>query len=140
MQNHLRINIMQPQNHVHWSTKSRFCNCWNGVLNNRAIASYLFMEYFLCLWFIVIFIHYLTQKAHFHFQKLVIFSSFWVNCRIMLEPVPAQPLPLRNIDLSILVFLNEHENNNTNKATPYASLYNTNYIHCLYNLQLLNQS
>ena len=62
----------------------------------------------------------------------------------MLEPVPALPLPLRNIDLSIVVLLNKHENNNINKAKPYAiSFDNTNYIHCLYtfyNLQLLNQS
>ena len=59
----------------------------------------------------------------------------------MVEHVPAKPLPLRNIDLSIVVLLNKHENNNINKATPYAiSFNNTNYIHCLYNLQLLNQS
>ena len=59
----------------------------------------------------------------------------------MLEPVPALPLPLRNIDLSIVVLLNKHGNNNINKAKPYAiSFDNTNYIHCLYNLQLLNQS
>ena len=59
----------------------------------------------------------------------------------MLEPVPAKPLPLRNIDLSIVELLNKHENNIINKATPYAiSFANTNYIHCLYNLQLLNQS
>ena len=59
----------------------------------------------------------------------------------MLEPVPAQPLPLRNIDLSITVLLNKHVNNNISKATPYAiSLDNTNNIHCLYNFQLLNQS
>ena len=59
----------------------------------------------------------------------------------MLEPVPAQPLPLRNIDLSIVVLLKKHENNNINKATPYAiSFENTNNIHCLFNLQLLNQS
>ena len=59
----------------------------------------------------------------------------------MLEHVPAQPLPLRNIDLSIIVLLNKHENNNINKATSYAiSLDNTNNIHCLYNLQLLKQS
>ena len=59
----------------------------------------------------------------------------------MLEPVTAQPLPLRNIDLSIVVLLNNHENNNINKATTYTiSLDNTNYIHYLYNLQLLNQS
>ena len=97
------------------------------------------MEYFLCLWFIAIFIHYLTQKAHFHFPKLVKFLSFWVNCRIILEPGTAQPLPLRNIDITVL--LNKHENNNINKATPYAiSLDNTNYIHGLYNLQFLNQS
>ena len=64
-----------------------------------------------------------------------------MNCSIMLEPVPAQPLPLRNIDLSIVVLLNKHENNDINKATSYAiSLDNTNYIHCLYNLQFLNQS
>ena len=37
--------------------------------------------------------------------------------------------------------LNKHENNDINKATPYAiSLDNTNYIHCLYNLQFLTQS
>ena len=126
---------------VRGEIKSRFWDCWNGFLNNRAIAAYLFMEYFLRLWFIAIFIHYLTQKAHFHFLKLVIFLSFWVNCCIMLEPSPAQPLPLRNIDLSIVVLLNKHENNNINKATPYAiSFDNTNYIHCLYNLQLFNQS
>ena len=59
-----------------------------------------------------------------------------MNCRIMLEHVPAQPLPLRNIGLSIVVLLNKLENNNTNKATPYAiSFDNTNYIHCLYNFQ-----
>ena len=59
----------------------------------------------------------------------------------MLEPSPAQPLPLRNIDLSIVVLLSKHENNNINKATPYAiSFDNTNYIHCLFNLQLLNES
>ena len=45
----------------------------------------------------------------------------------MLEPVPALPLPLRNIDLSIVVFLNKHENNNMNKANLYAiSFDNTN--------------
>ena len=113
----MRIYIMRPQNHVHWSTKSRFGDCLNGFLNNGAIAAYLFMEYFLCLWFIAIFILYLTRKAHLHFPKLVNFSSFLVNCRIMLEPVPAQPLPLQNIDLSIVVLLNKHENNNINKAT-----------------------
>ena len=118
-----------------------YWDCWNGFPNNPAIAAYLFMEYFLSLWFIAIFIHYLTQKAHFHFPKLVNVLSFWVNCRIMLEPVTAEPLPLRNIDLSIVVLLNKHDNNNINKATPYAiSLDNTNYIHCLYNLQFLNQS
>ena len=59
----------------------------------------------------------------------------------MLEPVPAQPLPLRNIDLSIIVLLDKHENKNINKATPNAiTLDNTSYVHCLYNLQLLNQS
>ena len=59
----------------------------------------------------------------------------------MLEPVPAQPLPSRNIDLSIIVLLNKHENESINKAAPYAiSLDNTNYVHCLYNLELLNQS
>ena len=59
----------------------------------------------------------------------------------MLEPVPAQPLPLRNVDLSIVVLLNKHDNNNINKVTPYAiSFDNTNYIRCLYNLKLLNQS
>ena len=59
----------------------------------------------------------------------------------MLKPVPAQPLPLRNIDLSIVVLFNKHDINNINKATPYAiSFDNTNYIHYLYNLQLLNQS
>ena len=59
----------------------------------------------------------------------------------MLEPVPAQLFLLRNIDLSIVELLNKHEHNNINKATPYAiSFDNTNYIHCLYNLQLLNQS
>ena len=54
--------------------KSRFWDRWNDFLNNRAIAAYLFMEYFLCLWCIVIFNHYLTQTAHFHFPKV------WVNC------------------------------------------------------------
>ena len=59
----------------------------------------------------------------------------------MLEPVPAQPLPLQNIDLSIVVLLNKHGNNNMNKATPYAiHLDITKYIHCLYNFKLLNQS
>ena len=59
----------------------------------------------------------------------------------MLEPVTAQPLPLWSIDLSIVVLLNKHENNNINKATSYTILLdNTNYIHCLYNLQFLNQS
>ena len=59
----------------------------------------------------------------------------------MLEPVPVQPLPLQNIDLSIIVLLNKHKNNNMNKATPYAIyLDNTKYIHCLYNFQLLNPS
>ena len=59
----------------------------------------------------------------------------------MLEHVPAQPLPLRNTDLSIVMLLNKHKNNEINKATPYAiSLDNTNFIHCLYNLQFLNQS
>ena len=78
-------------------------------------------------------------EGTFYFPKLVNFSSFWVNCSIMLEPVPAQPLRLRNIDLSIIVLLNKHENNNINKATSYAIwLDNTIHIHCLYNLQLLN--
>ena len=64
-----------------------------------------------------------------------------MNCRIMLEPVPTQPLPLRNIDISVVVVSNKHENDNINKATPYAiSFDNTNFIHCLFNLQLLNQS
>ena len=59
----------------------------------------------------------------------------------MLEPVPALPLPLRNIDISIVVLLNKNENNNIAKAKPYAiSFDNTNHIHCLYNRQLLNQS
>ena len=59
----------------------------------------------------------------------------------MLEPVPAQPLPLQNIDLYIIVLLDKQEHNNMKKATPYAIyLDNTKYIHCLYNLQLLNQS
>ena len=59
----------------------------------------------------------------------------------MLEPMPAQPLPLRNIDLSIIVISNKHENESINKAKPYViSLDNTNNIDCLYNLQLLNQS
>ena len=54
---------------------------------------------------------------------------------------PLNRFPLRNIDLSIVVLLNKHENNNINKAKPYAILFdNTNYIHWLYNLQLLNQS
>ena len=53
----------------------------------------------------------------------------------MLEPVPAQPHPLRNIDLSIAVLLNKYENNYINKGTPFAiSFDNTNYIHWLYNL------
>ena len=64
-----------------------------------------------------------------------------MNCSIIHEHVSAQPLPLRNIDLSIVVLLNKHENNDINKATPYAiSLDNINYIHFLYNLQFLNQS
>ena len=131
---------MRPQNHVLWSTETRFWDRWNGFLNNRAIAAYLFMKYFLCLWCIVISIHYLTQKTHFHFPKFVNVLSFWVNCSIMPEPMPAQPLPLRNIDLSIIVLLNKHEKESINKVTPYAiSLDNTNYVHCLYNLQLLNQ-
>ena len=59
----------------------------------------------------------------------------------MLEPLPAQPLPLRNIDLSIIVLLNEHEKESISKTKPYAILLdNTNYVHCLYNLELLNQS
>ena len=59
----------------------------------------------------------------------------------MLETVPAQPLPLRNIDLSIIVLLNKHEKESINKATPYAILLdNTNYVHCLYSYELLNQS
>ena len=58
-------------------------------------------------------------KTHFHFLKLVNISSFRVNCSMLLEPVPAQPLPLRNIDLSITMHLNQHENNNINKVTPY---------------------
>ena len=59
----------------------------------------------------------------------------------MIELSPAQPLPLQNIDLSIVVLLKKHENNNINKATPYAiSFDNTNYIHCMYNLKFLNQS
>ena len=59
----------------------------------------------------------------------------------MLEPVPTQPLPLRNIDLSVIVLLDKHKNESINKATPYViSLDYTNYVHCLYNLQLLNQS
>ena len=133
MKNHLRIYNMRPQYHVHWSTESRFWDHWNGVWNNRAIAAYLFMKYFLCLWCIAIFIHYLTQKTHFRFPKLLIFLSFWVNCSIMLEPVPAQPLPLWNIDRSMIVLLNKHENESINKATPYAiSLDNTNYVHCPY--------
>ena len=64
-----------------------------------------------------------------------------MNYSIMLETVPALPLPLRNIDLSIIVLLNKHEKESINKATTYAILLdNTNYVHCLYNLELLNQS
>ena len=64
-----------------------------------------------------------------------------MNCSVMLEPVPAQPLPLRNIDLFIIVLLNNIEKESINKATPYAILLdNTNYVHCLYNWELLNQS
>ena len=60
---------------------------------------------------------------------------------MLLEPVPAQLLPLWNIDLSIIQLFNKHENNNLHKVTPYAiSLNYTNNIHCLYYLQLLNQS
>ena len=59
----------------------------------------------------------------------------------MLELGPAQQLPLRHIDLAIVELLNKHENNNINKVTSYAiSFDNTNHIHCLYNLQLFNQS
>ena len=139
----------EPQAHLHYSAskpcslehKKSFWDRWNGFLNNRAIAAYLFMEYFLCVWCIAIFVHYLTQKAHFHFPKVVNVSSFCVNCNVMLEPVSVQPLPLQNIDLSIIVLFNKHENNNMNKATPYAIyLDNTRYIHCLYNFQLLHQS
>ena len=64
-----------------------------------------------------------------------------MNCNMMLEPVPTPRLPLRNIDLSIIVLLKKRENNNINKAISYAiALDITNYIHCLYNVQLLNQS
>ena len=49
----------------------------------------------------------------------------------MLESVSDQSLPSQNIGLSIIVLLNKHENNNTNKSTPYAIyLDNTKYIHC----------
>ena len=64
-----------------------------------------------------------------------------MNCNLMLEPVPTPRISLRNIDLSIIVLLKKRENNNINKATSYAiALYITNYIHCLDNVQLLNQS
>ena len=59
----------------------------------------------------------------------------------MLEHVPAQPLPVRSIDISIVVLLNKHETNNINKATRYAiSFDNINYIHCLFNLQEQDKS
>ena len=116
---------MRPYNHVHSSTKSRFRDRWNCFLNNRAIAAYFFIEYFLCLGCIVIVIHYLTQKTHFHFPKLVNISSFHVNCSMLLEPVPTQPLPF---DQPIIQLLNKHENNNLHKVTTYAiSLNYTNY-------------
>ena len=57
-------------------------------------------------------------KSTFSFSKIGKCFDFRVNCSIMLEPVPAQPLPLRNIDLSITVLINQHENGSINKATP----------------------
>ena len=53
--------------------RNSFLGSLKWIMNNRAIAAYLFMKYFLCLRFIAIFIHYLIQKAHFHFPKLVNF-------------------------------------------------------------------
>ena len=41
---------------------------------------------------------------------------------MLLEPVPAEPHPIRNIDLSIIMLLKQHENNNINKVTHYPSL------------------
>ena len=80
-------------------------------------------------------INYFTQKAHFHFLKLVNITSLHVNFSMLLEPVPTQALPLWNIDLYIIVLLNKIENNNLHKFIPNAiSLEYTNYIHCRYNL------
>ena len=49
------------------------------------------------------------HKKHIFIFQIGKFLSFWVNFSIMLESVPAQPLPLRNIDLSTIVLLNKHE-------------------------------
>ena len=80
---------------------------------------YLWNILFACGLLLSVFI--IRHRRHiFIFQNWKKILSFWENCRIMLEPVPAQPLPLRNIDLSIVVLLNKYENNYINKSTPYA--------------------
>ena len=61
----------------------------------------------------------LTQKAPFHCLKSVNFSCFRVTLTMLHETVPAQPLPLRNIDISIIMLFNKHENNRINKVSPY---------------------
>ena len=81
---------------------------------------YFLMECFLRLGCMIIFIHYLTRKAPYHFPKSENILSFNVNCSMMLEPVPAQPLPLRNNDISTTMLLNKHENINIYKVAPYA--------------------
>ena len=104
--------LTEAQKVVLWIVEMAF-------LNNPAIAMYFFMEYFLCFGCILIFILHLTQKAHFYNSKLVNISSFYENCSMLLEPVPAHHLPLRNIDLSFIILLNQYENNNINKETRY---------------------
>ena len=99
------------------------------------------MEYVLCLCVLLSLFTIWHRKHIFILKKLVDISSFHVNCSMLLEPVPAQPLPLRNIELSIIMLLNQHENNNINKVTPYPTSWDyTNYMYCLYYFQLLNQS
>ena len=136
---------MWPHNHVDESTKNR----WGIVeMASRIIEPFwcisLLNIFFACGVLLSLFTI-LTLKAPFHFPKSVNISNFCVNYSMLLEPVPTQPLPLRNFDLFITWFLNKHKNDNIYKVTPNAFSWdytNYMYIHCLYYnyLQLLNQS
>ena len=68
----------------------------------------------------IIYIHYLTRRVSYHFLKSENILNFHVNCGMMLEPVPAQPLPLRNVDISTTILLNKLENIDIYKVAPNA--------------------